>query len=152
MSEKFVKNIEIRWADLDPNGHVLHSRYYDFGAFMRTAFLHDKGLTLAIMHQRQFGPIIFREECIFRREIRFGDLVTIDVELLHGRRDASRWTFRHHIYINGDKLAAILTIDGAWLDTHKRKLATPPEDFAHIFEQIPRASDFYWSDPEENKP
>lgn len=29
--EPYSKKFEIRWADLDPNYHVLHSKYYDFG-------------------------------------------------------------------------------------------------------------------------
>ena len=35
---KYEKNIDIRWADLDPNFHVLHSKYLDFGAYCRMSF------------------------------------------------------------------------------------------------------------------
>jgi acyl-CoA thioester hydrolase len=45
---------------------------------------------------------------------------------------------------NGDTLSAIITIDGAWIDTEKRKLAIPPESFKQIFEQVPRAENFEW--------
>ena len=58
MLNSYFKNIEIRWADLDPNFHVLHSKYYDFGAYCRMAFLTAHGVTVALMQQYQVGPII----------------------------------------------------------------------------------------------
>ena len=61
----FIKNIEVRWSDLDPNFHVLHSKYYDFGAYCRMAFLVENGLSPATMLEHKIGPILFREECVF---------------------------------------------------------------------------------------
>ena len=78
---KFEKHIEIRWADLDPNFHVLHSKYYDFGAYCRMAFMVEHGLTPAVFMKHHFGPIIFREECIFKKEITFGDKVTVSFKV-----------------------------------------------------------------------
>jgi len=54
--------VELRWADLDPNFHVRHSVYYDYGAFCRIQFLAAHGITAQFMQIQQFGPIIFREE------------------------------------------------------------------------------------------
>ena len=58
----FVKTLSVRWADLDPNFHVRHSVYYDFGAQQRVEILEQSGLSLRIMQEQGFGPIIFREE------------------------------------------------------------------------------------------
>ena len=66
----YVRPIEIRWADLDPNFHLRHSIYYDYGAFSRICFLEGHGLNAAFMAKNQFGPILFREECVFKKEIR----------------------------------------------------------------------------------
>jgi acyl-CoA thioester hydrolase len=52
----------------------------------------------------------------------------------------------HHLYKNEGVLAAIITIDGAWLDTHLRKLATPPPMIQTIFNGAPRAEDFSFTD------
>ena len=62
----FIQEVQIRWSDLDPNIHLRHSVYYDWGAFCRIAFLTDRGLSTEVMNQLQIGPILFREECIFR--------------------------------------------------------------------------------------
>lgn len=139
--EKFTKKIDIRWADLDPNFHVLHSKYYDFGAYCRMDFLVHNGLTPAYMQQHNIGPILFREECVFRKEIKFGDEVFIDLEATQARKDFSRWSMRHHITVNGS-LSAIINIDGAWLDTVRRKLAVPPAEVVAIFEKLPKLDNF----------
>ena len=39
-------------------------------------------------------------------------------------------------------LAAIINIDGAWIDMTKRKLAIPNEFIQNIFESFPRSADF----------
>jgi acyl-CoA thioester hydrolase len=140
----FSKKIEIRWSDIDPNFHLRHSVYYDMGAFVRISFMTENGLTPFIMQQNNIGPILFREECIFKREIHFNDSVEVDVRLLKSTPDMSRWTMIHDVWKNGDTLSAIITIDGAWIDTEKRKLAIPPESFKQIFEQVPRAENFEW--------
>ena len=144
--QEFIKEIQVRWSDLDPNVHLRHSVYYDWGAFCRIAFFEQHNLTPGMMQHLQIGPILFREECIFRREIRLGDSVTIDLQVLKAKRDYSRWTIQHTVRKNGDTISAIITVDGAWLDTGKRKLATPPIDVNETLSQMPTSENFQWMD------
>ena len=139
--DNFTVSMEVRWADLDPNFHVRHSVYYDWGASARMRYLESVGLTPNVMTEAQFGPILFREECTFRREIRFGDIVTIDVCLLRTRADYSRWSMQHRIFRNGE-LAAMLIVDGAWIDTNLRKLTIPAAVGVVAFEEMPKAEGF----------
>ena len=148
--EDFVINIQVRWADLDPNFHMLHSKYYDLGAQSRITYLVAKGITPAFMKQHNIGPIIFREECIFKREISFGDDITINVKIQKMTEDCSRWTMVHEIWKNADTLAAITTCDGAWMNTALRKLAVPPLAVAKVFENAPRTEDFMIYSKETN--
>lgn len=140
----YSKPVEIRWSDMDPNFHLRHSAYYDFGAYLRVSFMNEHGLTPFVMQDQHIGPILFREECVFKREIHFSDTVTINVQLVKSTHDMSRWTMVHEIWKNGNTLSAIITIDGAWLDTVTRKLAVPPESFRKVFEDLPRAAHFSW--------
>lgn len=140
--QQYSKKMEIRWADLDPNFHVLHSKYYDFGAYCRMSFLTEHGITAALMVAENIGPIIFREECLFKKEIRFGDTVEVFLKLDKCNNDASRWTMLHEIWINGNSLAALITIDGAWIDTRLRKLAKPPEAYKTGLLMIPKSENF----------
>jgi acyl-CoA thioester hydrolase len=129
----YFKQIEIRWSDLDPNFHLRHSAYYDFGAYCRVSFMIEHGLTPQVMMQHHIGPIILREECVFKKEIKFGDEVKINLRTDKTTTDFSRWTMVHEIWKGGDILSAVITLDGAWMDTVKRKLAVPPDNFKEIF-------------------
>src|SRR3569832_720109 len=124
----FTLPVQVRWSDLDPNFHLRHSVYYDWGAMCWVAYLDKTGLTWQRMYQLQIGPIIFREECIFRREIRPGDPVTIDLKLLKAKKDFSRFTIQHTIMKNPETVSAILTVDIAWINGLTRKLAVLPEE------------------------
>jgi len=138
----FIKSIEVRWSDLDPNFHVLHSKYYDFGAYCRMAFLVENGLSPAIMVEHKIGPILFREECVFKKEIFFGDKVTVNVKVDKVTADFGRWTMIHEIYKNDETLAAIITADGSWLNTSIRKLTVPPAVVISLFEIAPKTASF----------
>lgn len=142
--ESFVQPVQVRWSDLDPNVHLRHSVYYDWGAYCRISFLSGQQLTAEVMQRLQIGPILFREECVFKKEIRLGDTVTINLELVKSKKDYSRWTIRHTITKNGDAIAALLTVDGAWLDVVRRKLATPPQEVSDVFSAMPVAEEFQW--------
>lgn len=140
--QQYITQIDVRWADLDPNFHVLHSKYYDFGATCRMNFLTEHGITVPQMLQHHIGPIIFREECIFKREIRFGDKITVTLCLDKLSADYRKWTMVHELLINEGELAALITVDGAWMDTKLRKVAPPPPIFATAFEAIPKTGAF----------
>jgi acyl-CoA thioester hydrolase len=142
--EDYRRSSEIRWADLDPNFHVLHSRYYDMGAYLRMSYLTDQGVTPSAIQALNIGPILLREECVFRREVRFGDEVSIDLALTKARHDMSRWSIRHRIFKGPDTIAAVITVDGAWMDLVHRKMAVPPETFRAGFESMPKVADFEW--------
>jgi acyl-CoA thioester hydrolase len=142
--QAFITPVEIRWSDLDPNVHVRHSVYYDWGALSRIRFLNENGLSTGTMQQLQIGPIIFREECVFKREIRLEDTITIDLEVVKARKDYSRWTIRHTITKGDNTVAAILTLDGAWIDIAKRKLAVTPQEVINAFLEMPKAAEIDW--------
>ena len=144
--EDFILPIQVRWSDMDPNFHLRHSVYYDWGAMCRVAYLDEAGLTLKRMQQLQIGPIIFREECIFRREILMGDPVTIDMKLLKAKRDFSRFTIVHTIKKNPETIAAVLTVDIAWINGVTRKLAVLQEEDRRLLDNGHLAVDFQWLD------
>ena len=141
----FTIDIQLRWSDLDPNFHLRHSVYYDWGALSRIEFLTRFDLTAYAMQQLNIGPILFREECVFKKEIRSGDTITIDLKLLKTRRNYSRWSIQHTVRKNGDIISAIITVDGAWMNTLERKLATPPAIVEKVFSEMPRDENFQWT-------
>ena len=138
----FTKEIHIRWADLDPNFHVRHSAYYDFGAQHRVEILEQLGLTMKVMQKEHIGPILFREECVFRREIHLADVITMQTKMAKMSADASRYSIVHELY-REDILCAVITIDGAWMDTKLRKLASPtPQIVVDALNIFPKTTTF----------
>jgi acyl-CoA thioester hydrolase len=109
---------------------------------MRMNALSGEGLTMKKLEELQMGPVLFREEAVFKREIVFEDIITIDVEVLKAREDFARWSLRHNFTKSDGTLAAIITIDGAWIDLVKRKLAVPGDFIRHVFERFPKTVDF----------
>lgn len=140
---RYIKSQEVRWSDLDPNFHMMHSKYYELGAYCRVCFLMEFGLTDQVLKDHKVGPILLREECSFRKEIKFGDKLEIDLKLAKAKENMSRWTIRHTIYKNGEP-AANLEVDGAWIDMEIRKMAVPPSTFKDTFLLMPRTEDFHW--------
>lgn len=136
--------IHVRWSDLDPNFHLRHSCYYDMAAQLRVEALDTHGVTLKAMQEGGFGPILFREECVFKREIRYADRITLDMKLSRLRKDHARWSFRHAFIRDDGTLCAVLSVDGAWMDTRLRKLAPPPAIADEAMAALPRTDDFEW--------
>ncbi len=139
--QTFEQNITVRWSDLDPNGHVRHSVYYDYGAQTRIALLQRQGVGIDWLASNGLGPVLFREEAKFYRELRASDELVIDVRLSGVSADHRKWSMRHRIK-RGDELCAVLDLDGAWLDLHKRRIVTPPAALVSKFEELERTEDF----------
>src|SRR5688572_3572317 len=117
--------IQIRWSDIDANRHMRHSVYYDYGATARMLLLSNGGLTTSKLEELQIGPVLFREEAVFRREVLLEDKISIDTVLTRSTRDFGRWSLRHQITKEDATIAAIISVDCAWIDMTKRKLAVP---------------------------
>ncbi len=130
---------EIRWADIDANFHVLHSKYYDYCADARMKALSSGGISMQMIRQYGVGPVLLREEAVFKRELKFGDTIEIRISLKSATEDFSRWSFINEIWKNNDTLAAVVTVDGAWIDVAQRKLVAPPDIFQTVFKEFPHS-------------
>lgn len=139
--EIYTHPIGLRWADLDPNAHVRHSVYYDWGAMARVAYLERQGVGLDWMTRNAIGPVIFREEARFLRELRFGDELLIDLRLAAASAEGRKWRMIHRIF-RGTELTATVELDGAWLDLRARKIVVPPAELVRAFDRLARTEDF----------
>ncbi len=122
------QKINLRWSDLDPNFHLKHSSYYDLASQYRLEILNNYGITLDVMEQGRFAPILMREECIFFREIRYTDIVYINFIINEVNEDGSKWQIIHEFKDDKGKTKAKLTVDIAWFDIERRKFAKPLPD------------------------
>lgn len=134
--------IQIRWSDIDANRHMRHSAYYDYGATARMMLLSDRGLSTSKLEELQIGPILFREEAIFRREVLLEDKISIETVLTKCTPDFGRWSLRHQIIKADGSVAATINVDCAWIDIARRKLTVPGEFIQNIVATFPRSEEF----------
>jgi acyl-CoA thioester hydrolase len=120
----------VRWAELDPNGHMRHSAYADFAADQRVQWLATIGYDIRRFAELRLGPILFREETKFLKELHGGERIRVEGRVTAAAPDGSRWTILHTIYKADGRAAATVEVDGAWLDLDRRKLTVPPADLA----------------------
>jgi acyl-CoA thioester hydrolase len=138
-----MKNVSLRWADLDPNFHLRHSSYYDLAAQDRIDILNEYGITIQLMQAENVGPVLFKEQCEFKREIHLNSRIHIVTTLLKMKRDGSFWIIQHEFLSEEGKLHALITVEGSWIDTIKRKLARPvPEAIFSGLERFPKSAGF----------
>lgn len=143
MSEVKYK-FRARWADLDPNGHMRHTAYNDYCAQARLMYFEDIHMPFHKLIQLQVGPILFREDIRFFKEIRMNEEFEVGFTISKLRRDGSKWSFRHNIYTTKGELSAKIEVDGAWLDLAKRKTTVPPVELGSALLDAVKSEDFEW--------
>ena len=141
--EAFKQEFHVRWSDLDPNMHMRHTAYADLCAATRFNFLNSLGFTMKKFAEIKIGPIIFNENINYLAEVLPGDKVTVNVRMAGVSKDGRKWEMFHEIFRNTDnKLAATLSIKGAWFDIAKRKVTFPPADLEKTIDSLPKTDDF----------
>lgn len=146
MSE-FSREFTVIWADLDPNRHMRHSAYNDYAAQLRLEFFTEYGLDLNQLMKLGIGPILFREETRFFKEVTMSERIKVTFAIQKTRKDGSKWSIEHNIHKENGELASRIVVDGAWLDLAKRKITVPPVELADILANAPRSEDFEWIPP-----
>ncbi len=130
------------WSQIDANMHLRHSAYADFAAQGRLELLQKLGFDAKLLAKEKIGPILFREELIYFREIGLNDSVKVTCTMVKCRKDGSRWSFTQDIFRSDGVKAAQVNTDGAWIDTEKRKLTALPSSMMERFNALPRAENF----------
>ncbi len=142
---EFYKTFEARWADIDMNGHMRHTAYNDYAAQTRVMIFAKYNLGMDELAGFGVGPVLFREETLFKKEIRIGETFTVNAKIKCMSRNFRKWTIVHEIKA-GEDLSAVITVDGAWLGLKSRRVEAPPQEMLDQVKDFPKADDFYWLD------
>ena len=140
--KEYYYQAQVMWSQIDANQHMRHSAYADFAAQARMAFLESVELTSTIFFKNNRGPILFREELTYLKEIKMNEHISISCQLIKCRADGSKWSIKHELFNSKKQLCAIIVVDGAWIDLAKRKMAYLPESILPKFMEIPKSEDF----------
>lgn len=133
---------QVLWSQIDANVHLRHSAYADFCAQARSNMLNQLGLSLEEFNKRKIGPILFREELNYLREIGLDERIKVSVVITKFNTLNSRFSFRHEIYKENGVKAAVVVVDGAWMNIIERKLTNIPDEWKEIVSNIPKSEDY----------
>ncbi len=142
MPAAHLEHLSVRWSDLDANRHVRNTVFSEFATHTRFRMLEAHGFDQARFEELRFGPVMFREEIRYRRELLFGDQVSVSVLFGGLSDDGSQWRVVQEVTRGDGALAAVLTIDGAWIDLDRRKLVAPPPPLLAVLTALPRSEGF----------
>jgi acyl-CoA thioester hydrolase len=138
----YLKEFEIKWADLDPNRHARHSIFTDYATHVRFTFLTENGFGMDDFQSLNIGPVIFSEQIYYLREVLGTDIITIDLKLGGISKDGSLWKFIHNVYKNNNKKAVSIILQGGWIDLKTRKLVPAPKELFRALLKIPKTKIF----------
>jgi acyl-CoA thioester hydrolase len=141
----YSKEIEVIWADMDPNQHMRHTSYSQYAAHTRISFFNDMGFSLTKLAEMGLAAVLLREQTTYIREVQMHEKISINIELLKSTEDYSKYTIVQNISKENKKLAAKVIIDGTWIDMKKRNVVSPfPEIIEAVIKKLPMHPDFEW--------
>lgn len=138
----YHRQYEIRWADLDPNGHVRHSAYLDYAAQLRIAYFSEHRYPLKRIMGDAIGPVLFSENISYLRELSASELITTDLALTGLSENRKHWGIRHQVFKQSGELAASVDCCGAWMDLNARKVVVMSDELYEMMAGIERATDY----------
>jgi acyl-CoA thioester hydrolase len=140
--DSYSGTYEIRWSDLDANGHVNYAAYIDAAGDLRYRFFTEHGYPPQKFLEAGMGPVYTAIQAQFLREVRIGETVTITYMLTGLSPAGGRWRVHHDVLKENGKRAVAIDLEGAILDLVARKPAQPTPELLEVFALIPRAADF----------
>ncbi|UYW01501.1 thioesterase family protein [Flavobacterium agricola] len=133
---------QVLWSMIDANRHVRHSAYSDMCTQARSNLMIHIGLSMKECLKLGIGPVLFREETLFKREVRMDEFVYIEVALTKYDTQKSRFSIEHKLFKVDGTLSAIVNVDGAFMNLKERALTVLPQDIQAKVLQIPKATTY----------
>lgn len=142
MIEEHIFYFSVLWSQIDGNMHMRHSAYADVTAQARMVLLENIGLDAKTLQKLKIGPILMREDLKYMREVGLNERISVISYLTKANGDASKYSFRHEIIRSDQKKAAVVDVEGRWINTELRKLTKLPDVFIEKVLKFKRSEDF----------
>lgn len=133
---------QVLWSQIDANGHLRHSAYSDLCTQARSNMMKQVGFSMQEFSKHKIGPILFKEETIYFKEVRIDEEVYVKVLMTKFNSENHRFSITHELYNSKDIKCAVVNVDGAWMDLVTRKLTLIPNELISLIEFIPKSEDF----------
>lgn len=138
--EQLTKSFEVRWDDVDLNGHLRNTRYLEYASTVRLTFLVESGWEPRDLLKAGVAAVSLGEEVRYLREILPLEVVTVTSRVVGLSPDGARWRFEHLFAREDGREAAVVRTLGAWIDLSARRITAPPTALLRALEGA-RAAD-----------
>ena len=149
--DPYQKSYDIRWGDLDPNRHVANTTYMALLNQTRMDIMADLGFTQAFLEKHQIGPVIFKEDFHYVREVHPNSRLRINIRMAGASQDWGIMRLAQRIFLPNGKLGVYSEVLFAWIDLNSRKLRIPPEELLKAYQAYPRTENFAVIDPRDTR-
>ncbi|MFQ5635693.1 MAG: acyl-CoA thioesterase [Gammaproteobacteria bacterium] len=122
MSAPYLQRFRVLYSDLDTNGHVANTSYLRYSLDTRVGYLLANGLTAEMMRESGFGPVVFREELTYRKELFAAEDIEVRYWVRSLNADGIRFDLCTAIHRQDGELAARVDIQGGWMNLARRRL------------------------------
>ncbi|AVP99383.1 thioesterase [Ahniella affigens] len=138
----FRQTFQAGWGDMDFNAHMANTAFLDRAADVRMMFFAAHGFPMSEFRQRRLGPVLFRDEIDYQREISLLEMFHVELTLAGLAPDGSRFIMQNTFTNDAGKLCARIQSSGSWLNLETRKLQPPPPDLLAALNEIARTDTF----------
>lgn len=136
MGAPYSKTFLVGWGDLDANGHMANTAYWDYAATTRFSFFAEQGFPAPKFRELQIGPVVLKEEVEFFKEVLFLQELTVTFFIEHISDDGAKMKIANEMFNAKGEKVAILRTYGAWLDLKTRKISPPPSELLEIMKKL----------------
>jgi acyl-CoA thioester hydrolase len=138
----YSKHFEIRWSDVDANGHLANSAYTNFMSHARMSFFNEFGFSMKAILKNNLGPVVFYEHMYYFKESFLGTPITVTIEVSGLSEDGMLFMFEHNFYNDKGEHLAFCEMQGGWIDLSLRKLTPLPTALSTLVDQFPKSEHF----------
>ncbi len=142
MPETFTKTFHVGWRDMDFNAHMRNTSYLDVAADVRMMYFEEHGLPMREFERLRVGPVVMRDEIVYRRELRLLERMDVTLVLAGLSDDGSHFLHRNVFYRADGEVAATVTSEGGWLSFDTRRIVAAPEPLLTVLKSLTRTDDF----------
>jgi acyl-CoA thioester hydrolase len=139
---EFDQKYSVGWSDLDANAHMANTSYLDYAANTRFLFFAQHGFTVSRFATEKFGPVMTRDEIVYRKELRLGEEFRVDLESVGISKDGVRFRVRNTFHNAENVVIATITSDGVWFDLETRRPRVPPPEIDNLMRNLKRSGDY----------
>ena len=141
-TNRFEQRYRVSWSDLDGNAHMGNTSYLSYASNTRVDYFTEHGFPPTRFASERFGPVVTRDELIYRKELRLMDEFAVDLELVGISKNGIRFRLRNAFRTAVGDVAASVTSVGVWFDLEHRRPRVPPPDIDNLMRALWHAKDF----------